>query len=192
MKQSVILGLILFLAGSLSAQPIVDLGIKAGINTSKPSDYKDFSSKSVLKSHVGAFARLGYGSLYVQPEVYYSAKGADFKSGIEHTISKFDFNNIDVPVLLGLKVIKGGIANVRIMGGPVFSFVTSKDINGDARFTKEYFEDNYFGFQYGLGMDIWIFTLDARFEHSTGNLYKHPDLHSKNRTFLITTGIKIF
>jgi len=51
-------------------------------NTSTVSDYKDFSSEPVLKTHVGAFARLGYGHLYVQPEAYYSAKGADFKSGI--------------------------------------------------------------------------------------------------------------
>lgn len=192
MKHLVILGLILFLTASLSAQPIIDVGVKAGINTSKVSEYKDFSSESVLKSHFGAFARLGYGRFYVQPEVYYSAKGADFKSGIEQTISKFDFNNVDVPILLGVKVLKGGIANVRVMGGPVLSFITSKKIRGDVRFTKDYFNDHYFGFQYGLGADIWKFFIDARFEHSTGNLYKHPDFSSKNRTFLVTAGIKIF
>jgi hypothetical protein len=192
MKHLVILGIILFFAVSLTAQPIIDVGVKAGINKSKISDYKDFSSESVLKSHFGAFVRLGYGRLYVQPEAYYSAKGADFKSGIEHSISKFNFKNVDVPILLGVKVLKGGIANVRVMGGPVFSFITSKNVKGDTGFTKDYFKDHYFGFQYGLGVDVWKFFLDARFEQSTGNFYKNPDFSSKNRTFLVTAGIKIF
>ncbi len=174
------------------AQPIIDVGIKAGVNNSKiTASLDEFTSESIVKMHVGAFARVGYGRVYVQPEVYFSAKGGDLNSSLSSTVTKFDFNNVDVPMLLGVKVINGGGANLRVMAGPVFSFMTSNDVDGDTRFTSLYFKDHYFGYQYGIGVDVWNFFLDARIENGTNNLYSSPDLASKNRTFMVSLGFKI-
>lgn len=192
MKQLAILSLLLLFTGSLFAQPIINVGVKAGINNSKvTANYHEFSSESIVKTHIGAFARLGYGRLYVQPEAYFSAKGGELTSDVDDMVTKFDFNNVDVPVLLGVKVINGGAANLRVMAGPVFSFITSKDINDGSEFTTQYFKDNYFGYQYGVGVDFWNFFLDARMEHGTNNLYEHNNLNSKNKTFMVTVGFKI-
>lgn len=183
---------ILLFAVSVFAQPIIDLGLKAGINNSKiTANLSEFTAESIVKAHVGAFARLGYGRIYIQPEAYFSSKGGELNSNLFQMATQFDFNNIDVPLLLGVKVIKGGMANVRVMAGPVFSFMTSNRVYGDSRFTKQYFEDNYYGYQYGIGVDVWNFFLDARIENGSNNLYVHPDLHSKNRTFMVTLGFKI-
>ena len=195
MKKLQISILLLLLSTTIMAQPIFNLGIEGGIHSSKiTANLNEYNAESISKAHIGAFARLGFGRIYLQPEAYYSSKGGQLSSNVFDAATQFDFNSIDVPVLLGVKVIKGGVANVRVMAGPVFSFITSSDINGDTRFTKQYFEDNYFGYQYGVGVDFWNFFLDARFEHGTNNLYQYPSdpvLNSKNRTFLVTVGFKI-
>ena len=195
MKQIQISIIFLLLTTSIIAQPIFDLGIKGGINSSKiTTNLNDFSTESINKAQIGAFARIGIGRVYLQPEAYFSAKGGELSSDILESATKFDFNSVDVPVLLGIKVLKGGVGNLHIMAGPVFSFITSEDVSGDNRFTTDYFKDNYFGYQYGVGVDIWKFFIDARMEHGTNNLYEYPSepsLHSKNRTFMLTVGLKI-
>ncbi len=192
MKKITILGLLLLFLGSLSAQPIINLGLKAGVNNSKiTANFNEFDSESILKMHVGAFARLGYGRIYVQPEAYFIAKGGKLESNVTDMITRFDFNNVDVPVLLGAKVLDGTTANLRIMAGPVFSFMTSNDVYGDTRFTTQYFKDHYFGFQYGIGIDFWNFFLDARIEQGSNNLYESPNLNSKNRSFMVSLGFKL-
>ncbi len=193
MKKLAFLSTLILFTVSLAAQPILDAGIKAGIHNSKvTANYHEFTSESILKSHVGAFARVGFGRVYVQPEVYFSAKGGNLTSDIEETVTRFNFNNIDVPFLLGVKVIKGDMANVRIMAGPVFSFITSKEVEDHNVYTTQYFKDHYFGYQYGIGVDVWKFFLDARMEHGSNNIYEHDNLRSRNETFMVTLGFKIF
>ena len=185
--------LFLFFVSAIFAQPIFELGIKGGINNSKiTANIHDYNSESIVKSHIGAFARLGVGNVYVQPEVYFSSKGGELKSSVLETATQFDLNNVDVPVLLGVRIINGETANVHLIAGPIFSFVTSTNIYGDTRFTEQYFRDHYFGYQYGFGVDLWKFFVDARIEHSTNYLYYHPDLlKSKNKSLMITVGFKI-
>ncbi|MBT3385269.1 MAG: PorT family protein [Prolixibacteraceae bacterium] len=192
MKQILFSAFLILSTVSLFAQPTFDLGLKAGVNKSKvTTSISEFKAEPVVKAHFGVFGRIGWDRIYVQPEAYFSAKGGDLNSGILNTVTAFDFNTIDVPVLLGVKVIKGGMANVRIMGGPVFSVLTSNKIDGNPAYTVQYFKDSYFGFQYGIGADISAFTLDLRMDHGSNDLYAHPNLQSKNRTFMVTVGFKI-
>lgn len=192
MKRIVLLAVSALFSLGLFAQPIFDLGIKAGVNNSKvTASLSDFTSESIVKAHIGAFMRVGIGRVYLQPEAYFSSKGGEINSNLLDMATKFDFNNIDVPILLGVKIVEGGAGNIRLMAGPVFSYMTSNDVIGDIRFTRQYFEDNYFGYQYGIGVDIWSFFLDARIEKGANEIYVHPDLSSKNSTFMVTLGFKI-
>ncbi len=192
MKKALFSILILLFTTSVIAQPTFDVGVKAGVNNSKITiDLNDYNAESVLKMHVGAFGRVGWSRVYVQPEAYFSAKGGEISARAFENITRFDFNNIDVPVLLGVKVLKGGAANLRVMAGPVFSFITSSDLDPDNIFDQGHYEDNYYGFQYGIGMDFLSFFLDARMEHGSNDLYYHPNYTMKNRTFMITVGFKI-
>lgn len=189
MKKIILPALLLLLSSIAFAQPNIDLGIKAGFNSSKISiDLDDYNSESIAKAHMGVFGRVGWGRVYVQPELYYSAKGGDISSNVIETATAFDYSTVDVPLLLGIKLIKGGALDLHANLGPVFSFITSSDTEGE--FSKEYFEDNYVGFQYGLGVDIWFLTFDARMEHSGENLYKHPQFDGKNQMFIFSVGFK--
>lgn len=198
MKKTLFPIVFMLLTGALFAQPTFDLGIKAGINSSKMSfDLDDYSSESVLKAHFGAFSRLGWGRVFVQPEAYFSKKGGDVSLGgdlstnVIQTATSFDYSTFDVPLLFGIKIIKGGMVDLHAVAGPVFSFLTSKGIEGDNLLTKEYYEDRYIGLQYGLGLDVWFLTFDARMEHGSNNLYQHPDFNAKNQTFMFSVGFKI-
>jgi hypothetical protein len=197
MKNLVVFLVFVLMPVVLLAQPTMDLGVKAGINNSKVTVRKsEFTSESIVKTHIGAFARFGWGRIYLQPEACFGSKGGEiFEPAVSATerAARFDFNNVDIPVLLGFMAVEGERSNIRLMAGPVFSFFTSKDVYNHGQFTKQYFEDNYYGFQYGVGIDLWYFFLDARMEHGANKLYRHPELgiNGKNQTFMVTVGFKI-
>lgn len=177
---------------SLFAQPNFDLGLKGGVNFSKTSfDLNDYSSESVTKSHFGAFARVGYNRIFVQPEFYFSGKGGDVTSNAWSTVTSFDYTTMDIPVLLGFRLIKGKIFGLHVLAGPVFSNIISEDVKGGEFTNKSFYADNYFGIQYGLGIDIWFLTFDARMENGLGDFYSQPDALGKNQTFMLSVGFKV-
>ena len=108
-----IIALILFLLiSSISfAQPKFDLGLKAGFNNSKISfNIDDYNSESISKAHFGAFGRVGWGKLFVQPEIYFSSKGGNvnLNSGLLSAVQSINYSTVDVPVLLGFELFKFG------------------------------------------------------------------------------------
>ena len=186
--------LILF-TSTVFSQVIFDLGLKAGVHSSnlEVESIIDLDSDSFTKMHWGAFGRAGFGRLYVQPEVYYSKKGGNLSSNLFELTSDFDYSNVDVPVLLGFKVIKGKALDFRIMAGPVFSFVTNANYPDelDPYLDDDFFKDNLMGVQYGLGVDVLFFTIDARVEHN-GKIYDDPDMVSGSaNVFMLSVGFKI-
>jgi hypothetical protein len=129
------------------------------------------------------------GNIYVQPEAYFNTKGGELNEsgGI---VNSFDLKTVDVPVLLGVNIIKKGPLAVRANAGPVFSFVTDKELKSET-FSQDNIEDNFFGWQYGVGADFMMFTLDVRMENSSGELYKAPNFESKSKSFVISLGFKL-
>jgi hypothetical protein len=194
MKRLFVSALFLVLAISLFAQVKFDLGIKGGVNFSKISlDEDDYSAESVTKSHIGAFGRIGFGRVFIQPELYYSGKGGDVTSDLLGTFTSFDYKTMDIPLLLGFRIIKGKPFDLHIVGGPVFSNVTSGDLSSGGMYDKSFYESSYFGLQYGLGIDILFLTLDARMESGLGNIYSQPGATSgKSQNFMLSVGFKIF
>jgi hypothetical protein len=104
------------------------------------------------------------------------------------TINSFDLKTIDVPALIGLKIIDKKALNLRIMAGPVVSFLTDKSVKG--QLTKDNLENSLLGWQYGAGLDFLFLTFDARMENYDKNFYESLD--SKNGTFVLSLGIKLF
>jgi hypothetical protein len=99
---------------------------------------------------------------------------------------------MDIPVLLGFRIIKGKPFDLHIVAGPVFSSITSQDLKGDNLFNKSFYEDNYFGIQYGLGIDVLFLTFDARMENGLGDFYSQAGKGGQNQTFMLSVGFKIF
>jgi hypothetical protein len=174
---------------------IFDLGLKAGVHSSnlEVESIIDIDSDSFTKMHYGAFGRVGFGRLYVQPEAYFSKKGGSLSSNLIELTSDFDYSNVDVPVLLGFKVIKGKALDLRIMAGPVFSFVMDANYPDelDPYLEEEFFNDHLMGVQYGVGVDVLFLTIDARMEHNS-KFYDDPDMVSGSaNVFMLSVGFKI-
>lgn len=177
---------------SVQAQVKFDLGIKGGVNFSKISlDAEDYSAESVTKSHFGAFGRLGWDRVFIQPEFYFSGKGGDVTSDIMSTMTSFDYSTIDIPVLLGGRIIKGKLLDLHVVAGPVFNKIVTKDLEASDAFDPSFYENQYFGIQYGVGIDVLFLTLDARMENGLGNFYSHSEGSGKNQTFMVSLGFKI-
>ena len=189
MKKLTIITMLAVFALTGQAQDVFNLGLKAGINTSKISTNKnDYNPQSINNYLFGAFARFNLGPIYLQPEAYYNSKGGEYIDKLDaNTINSFNLNTIDIPALVGLKVIDQEPFNVRIMAGPVFSFATKKSAKG--QFTKDNIENSFFGWQYGAGVDFLFLTLDVRKETYGSNLYDSPDFNTKKGNFVVSLGV---
>lgn len=192
MKKLTILFALVLLAFTGKSQGFFDAGLKAGLNTSKIStNVADYTPQTINKYSIGAFARINLGRIYIQPEAYYNSKGGEYIDKVNiSTINSFDLKTIDVPALIGFKLIDQKAFNVRVLAGPVFSFVTDKSTS--SQLTESAIKDNFFGWQYGAGVDFLFLTLDARMESYSNNLYDTPNFDSKNGTFVISLGLKLF
>lgn len=198
MKRILVFPLFFFLAFAVQAQPFFNLGLKGGVhfsdmNIDTGNEWLELDSESIVKTHWGAFARVGISSFYVQPEVYFSKKGGDLSSGFFEVTSGFDYSNVDVPLLFGYKIIDKPIMNLRVMAGPVFSYVVDADYPSELEdyLSEDFFNDHVWGLQYGVGVDVLFLTLDARFEHGS-KVYDDPEVVSgKNTTFMLSLGFKI-
>jgi hypothetical protein len=196
MKKLTILFVLAAFTFSGNAQNFLDAGLKAGLNTSKLSTHSDeYTPETINGYQFGAFARINLGRFYVQPEAYYNSKGGEYIDKVSPaTINSFNLKSVDVPVLLGLKIINKEAFNVRILAGPTFSFLTDKSVSINSQMTRDNLENSFFGWQYGVGADFLFLTLDVRKVSYSKDFYSTPDFNfdSKNGTFVISLGAKLF
>ncbi|MBC8489279.1 MAG: PorT family protein [Bacteroidetes bacterium] len=211
MKKIFLISIIIFLCSYTFAQLPINFGIKGAFTMSKlTTDVSDYTEAAKNGFQAGVFLRLGK-KLHIQPEAYFTLKKGELKydiaggssPSIEQTIK---LSTIDVPVLLGYKIIDISKINVRLQAGPVASFVVNKNfdlsVNGVDQETdddyKDSFKDMNWGLQLGAGVDVLMLTIDLRYELGLSNLYDKPDNASsddvgefKNNVFLISVGWKI-
>ena len=192
MKRLLIIIIAMGLTISVAAQPKLDLGLKGGVNFSKLSfDMDDYSAESVTKSHFGAFARVGWDRLFIQPELYFSGKGGDVTSDVANTFSSFDYTTFDVPVLLGYRFINGKALDIHLIGGPVWSNITKEEVKDGNVFDESFFKNHYMSIQYGVGVDVLFMTIDAKMENGLSEIYSMDGESFKNNAFMLSIGFKI-
>ncbi len=99
-------------------------------------------------------------AFFLMPEVYYTTFKNEFTDSVHNTTFDIKNNRIDVPVLVGHKVL-GDMLGVFI--GPVASYNLSKeDTFNDFR---ENARDNFtVGYQFGAQLEIKKFLVNAKYE----------------------------
>jgi hypothetical protein len=178
------------------AQSPVHFGPKAGLNYSKIR-FTEGSNRPdgqyYTGFHAGVFGRLDLGRLYLQPEVVYNEKGTRLQTATttNNTSSDVRLKTLDIPVMLGVKLVDAKVANVRMMGGPVFSNILEERSEALQRITEKNFSFNKqnVGYQVGLGVDVATFTVDVRYESSLQNI--SSEFGSRPDIFQISLGFKI-
>lgn len=220
MKKLIIAAVFLLSVSFVNAQ--VNFGIKAGYNSSLGmNDLGSITSGSYNLNSVkndasnsfqaGAFLRMGFNSLYLQPELLYTigTKSAtvSFQDASNKNVS-FDkhviFSTIDVPLLLGYKLLDLKIVNLRVFAGPKLRFnsgstIAFKNVVGGGFNANDFQKDvkaAQLGLETGFGVDVLMLTLDFRYQ-VINDMYqtKLKDLTIDKlpaNTFVISLGWKIF
>ncbi len=174
------------------------IGPKVGYNASKFStDLDTISSKFKSGFQIGVFVRIGK-KLYFQPEIYYTTQGGVFESNKNNWEQKVSIGSLDIPALVGFKLINTKIINLRILAGPLASFVVNKSVKdaGGILGPIENADINSVNWavQVGAGLDVLFFTLDVRYQIGLNNLIKtieNSDINSKNSVWVVSLGFKI-
>ena len=169
MKKIILQIAALFTVGMDQAQDF-SIGPKIGVSTTNIKvDSDQFESgDSKMGYHVGAFARVGIGSFFLQPEVLYVNSGGEIRErqGLNSRTYDVRFNKVDVPVMAGFR-----FAEVfRIQAGPVASILLNSDVSDEF---QQLFNPDYnrttLGYQAGIGLDLANLVVDLKYE---GNLSK--------------------
>jgi hypothetical protein len=200
MKKLVFLIVSLFSFSFLHAQLPISFGPKVGFTTSKLSTDKDEIKESFKANFQGgAFLRLGR-KTYLQPEVNFISKGGLFSKNEFMGAREIGLSTIEIPVLLGVRLLDLKLANIRVMAGPSMAFVIDKNIRMQDDLTSlqltrdeilDKLEDVIWGVQAGAGIDLLMFTLDVRYEWGLNNVINHQNLELKNSIFNVSLGWKI-
>ncbi len=182
---------------STIAQPFT-IGIKGGINsnTITTDSYKgitgytwqDFKSDTKKGWNLGVFARIG-NRVYLQPELLYTL----LKSNSEVTLvtstgtltpgtysQVFDVKAIQVPLLLGIKLIDLKEASIRAFTGPALTTVLNDSKIGIRKsggveipstlYDPKSFKKAVWNWQLGGGIDLGSLVFDVRYEWGLTNL----------------------
>jgi len=184
----------------LSAQEF-SLGPKFGLSSTQV-DFKEnnfIPGDAQTGYHVGLFGRLSFGGFFLQPEVLYTKTNGTFQinspipgGGSGNNTFSQDFNRLDIPVMLGLKLFNF----FRIQAGPIASIDMNSDFK-DATNTIQNvdFEKTTLGYQAGVGLDIGNFILDAKYESSLSSITENIggfQTDQRINQFILSVGFKLF
>ncbi len=165
--------------------------------------------------HAGLFARIPLGKvIYLQPELLYSIQKKTFTLGIPDLISKgsnitvdrfANFSTVDVPILVGAKLLDLKIINLRAFAGPMLRFdagssLSFKNLTSGSTFDTSTLVNEVqkanLGLEAGIGVDVLMFALDLRY-NLIADMYKNPLSASSltsipANTIVVSLGWKIF
>ena len=217
MKKNSLLA-VLLLCASLSYGQL-NFGIKAGYNSSLSFsnvnsvvtgayNLNNVTAEMWNNFQAGLFARIGFNKIYFQPELLYSIQKKNYTLTLNDVINKnvtvdkfININTIDVPLLLGYKILDLKILNLRAFAGPKLRFDAGSSLDflhpSNSTFNINSVTSDakkaQLGLDMGVGVDLFMLTLDVRY-NIIGNMYdaKLSDFNLPSNTFVISLGWKIF
>ena len=166
------------------------------------------SIKSQFNSgfHVGVWTRIGK-RIYFAPELLYTLSGGVFTS--EGTVStsgwkqKVTVGSLDIPLLLGFKIIHSKVVTWRVELGPEASIVVNqkvKDVNSvtGPLTTADINKANWFILA-GTGIDFLFMSFDIRYQYALNPMIKDVTMDNltyafdtKNSLIAVSLGFKLF
>ncbi len=132
-------------------------GIKAGLNYNANGDYFESASAAARNPdrnvgyHIGFFGQIG-SSVYLRPELVYTSTKSDYDN------DDFKMQKLDVPVLLGTKVI----GPLHVFAGPAFQYILNTKYDGIT--INDIKNDFTVGVNIGAGLNLGKLGIDLRYE----------------------------
>jgi hypothetical protein len=176
MKKIILSAFVLLLLNVAFAQPGVHFGIKGGVNFADLKDENNSNTDAKTGFNAGALAHIHLTkSFAIQPEVVYSAQGAEYANG------KLKLNYINIPVLAQYMFANG----FRLQTGPQLGILTTSEFKSGSTETDV---DNLkntdvawsFGASYLSNIGLGI---DGRYNLGLTDVSKNAEL--KNRVWQV-------
>ncbi|WP_264553753.1 porin family protein [Flavobacterium sp. N2038] len=182
-----LLGLISSKINAQSPLPI-HLGIKGGSNYSELPVSEGFSSEYAAGYFGGVMARFDFKRFYIQNEILYSEKSSKIEKTTTAASKNAKWKSIDVPLVIGYKVVDFSTLNVRVFAGGVYSYVLDENFSSLNQLKNAYntFDKSNIGYQVGAGVEFWKFTVDFTYQGGLNNVSKN--FNSKPNSFNIGVG----
>ncbi len=174
-------------AQSQNPSPI-HVGLKGGTNFTKLSlSGTDLDSKLSTGYFVGGMARVDLMKFYIQGELLYAEKKSKLETS-NMNAKETKWKSIEMPLLVGYKILDLSVVNVRVFGGGVYSYVMDDNVSilNNVQHSYRKFDKSNIGYLVGTGLDVGNFSVDLRYEGGLSNLSK--DFKSKSNTFNVSVG----
>lgn len=183
----------------------VDIGLKGGVNYNFGGDFKELFSDvgdnaiNIVRTgadnktgfHLGLWTRFHFAGLYLRPEISYTELNNAYDNknvSINNINTKFSTKKLDIPILLGTKII----GPVHIYGGPSVQYILNSKFSAD-EITQIKTDDISIGLQLGTGIELGNFGIDVRWEKGFSNdldgEFLNTDIKVDNRPNQIIFGL---
>ncbi len=133
---------------------------------------------NVMGFEGGLFERLNLGPLFIKPMVLLSYQGGTatyYNNDGSISSSKFDYGNIEIPLLLGLNIL----GPVRIEAGPVYNWIYMTQFNDDNTVKVN---PSGLGYRAGTNIELGMINLGLAYQgltnksdNSTTTTFKSPN-----------------
>lgn len=177
------------------------LGVKIGYNANKLStNLSNVKSDFNSGFHLGLFTHIGK-RLYVAPELLYTMSGAVFDSSGNVSTKgwkqKITMGSIDIPVMVGFKIIHSDVITWRVEVGPEASFIVNSKVTDLNSFTgplatASLNTANWY-ILFGTGIDFLFMSFDIRYSYGLNQIIKDVNTYSfnsQNGMFMVTLGFR--
>jgi hypothetical protein len=166
-------------------------GFKGGLNSATLFADDVDNTKSIAGFNVGLFAKLPLTTfISIQPELYYTTKGADitYNNLFVNGTARFNLNYIELPILVAINITK----NFNVHAGPYAAFLVNGKVSNRSNVGLFNFEDNIeksdyneidFGLAAGLGVDFGSLGIGVRYSYGLKTVGKEKSFAGTNYTF---------
>ncbi|MEH6682826.1 MAG: porin family protein [Sediminicola sp.] len=157
MRKTLLTAIMVLMGATAFAQTGPGFGIKGGLNYGANGDYFDSAEDAYenpdgnVGYHIGVFGKLG-NRIYLRPEIVYTKMKSDYGDG------SFDMSKLDVPLLVGIKVI----GPLHVFAGPAFQYILDTDFDDVTLGDVE--NDFTVGMNLGAGVNLGKLGIDLRYE----------------------------
>ncbi|NNE27020.1 MAG: outer membrane beta-barrel protein [Saprospiraceae bacterium] len=203
MKKIPLLTLILICFLTVQSKAQIQFGVKMGVHSFELSDPKDIlfpnSEGSISFSDAkmgfqgGIYTKIKFAGVFIEPRVMLNSTQVEYvindpDSDIINQIGQESFTNIDIPVLLGFKLlffdaVVGPVAHINLdHSSDLFEFENY----------SERFETAEYGWRAGLGLGLGNIHLGVEYEGNFSEFGDHINIGGQDFSFGDTPGRLIF
>lgn len=168
---------------------VTKFGVKGGVNFSNLYTDNADDENVLTGFNIGLYAKVPVtNSISIQPEVYYTGKGAEvvYNNVFASGTAKFKLNYIEVPIMLVANVTKNFNVQVGPYAGYLISGKTTNE-SGTYNFQDNINTDDFnkidAGVAAGLGFDLETVSFGVRYNYGLTKVGKERNYSGTNYTF---------